>query len=72
MDNLAHRYGCLPSYVLSNATTFDLYVLDVGAKWRIYQHELMENGNTHVPQVKHTQEELQAMIDNVRNANVNN
>lgn len=70
MDNLAHRYGCLPSFVLSNATTFDLYVLDVGAKWRIYQHEL-ENG-THVPQVRHTQEELQAMVDNVRNTNVNN
>lgn len=39
LDNLAHRYNCLPSYALSNANTIDLYVLDVSSRWNRYQTE---------------------------------
>jgi hypothetical protein len=39
LDNLAHRYNCLPSYALDNATTLDLYVLDVSSRWNKHQNE---------------------------------
>ena len=42
LDNLAHRYQCLPSEALSRATTFDLYVLDVSTKWLRYQQDKAE------------------------------
>jgi hypothetical protein len=43
VHNLAHAYKCLPSDILANATTFDLYVLDVHTKWVKYQHQEAEN-----------------------------
>lgn len=43
LDNLAHRYNCLPSQALEKGTTFDLYVLDISAKWNRYQNERAEN-----------------------------
>ena len=39
LDNLAARYHCLPSEALARSSTFDLYVLDVGARWSNRQHE---------------------------------
>lgn len=36
LDNLAHRYGCLPSEALARATTFDLKVLHTANKFREY------------------------------------
>jgi hypothetical protein len=43
LDNLAHRYQCLPSEALDRASTFDLYVLDISAKWHNYQNEKIMN-----------------------------
>lgn len=43
VHNLAENYKCLPSEVMSRATTFDLYVLDVHTKWVKYQHQESEN-----------------------------
>jgi hypothetical protein len=43
VHNLADAYKCLPSDILANATTFDLYVLDVHTKWLKYQHQESEN-----------------------------
>jgi hypothetical protein len=43
VHNLADAYKCLPSDILANATTFDLYVLDVHTKWVKYQHQEAEN-----------------------------
>lgn len=37
IDNLAHRYNCLPSEALERATTFDLLVLDTSTKWHNYK-----------------------------------
>jgi hypothetical protein len=69
LDNLAHRYNCLPSQALNTASTIDLYVLDLSAKWHVYQQDISE-GRT----VKHdlTQEQMQSMIHNVRNNNDKN
>jgi hypothetical protein len=39
LDNLAHRYQLLPSQALASASTFDLHVLDLSAKWVKYQQQ---------------------------------
>lgn len=63
LDNLAHRYNCLPSEALSRATTLDLYVLDVSARWSKYQQQKAEQGNSYVkPAPKLTVEQMQAMV----------
>jgi len=49
IDNLASRYHCLPSEALARATTFDLRVLDVGARWSNYKEELSQNGGKPLP-----------------------
>ena len=51
VHNLAEMYKCLPSDILANATTFDLYVLDVHTRWVKYQHQESENSkaNPHAP-----------------------
>lgn len=64
LDNLAHRYNCLPSEALERATTFDLYVLDVSTKWEHHRNDLA-NGNTKPKQL--SQEELLAMMAVAKN-----
>ena len=64
LDNLAARYHCLPSEALARSTTFDLYVLDVGARWNNYQHE-KANGKSSTKK-EPTQEEMLAMIQRVK------
>lgn len=63
LDNLACRYHCLPSEAMAKGTTFDLYVLDVSAKWNKRQQDISE-GKT----VEHklSQEEMMAMIATAR------
>ena len=63
IDNLAHRYGILPSEALARANTFDLAVLDISAKWERYRND-RANG-IKPPAPKLTQEEMRAMIDSV-------
>jgi hypothetical protein len=65
LDNLAHRYNCLPSEALARATTFDLKVLDLSSKYVKYLHD-KENGIT--PQAKHpSQSEMIEMLKRARN-----
>lgn len=65
IDNLAHRYHCLPSEALARATTFDLHVLDLSSKYVKYQHD-RENGIT--PKTKHpSQTEMVEMLKRARN-----
>ena len=63
IDNLAQKYSMLPTQVLTNATTFDLCVLDVSTKYVKYQHD-KENaeliGNNKIP----TQSEMIQMLKN--------
>lgn len=64
LDNLATRYHCLPSEAMANGTTFDLYVLDVSAKWNKHQQELADGKS---PQAsKLSQEDMLAMIARVK------
>lgn len=39
LDSLAERYGKLPSEVLDQASTLDLWVYDVAVSYRNYQQE---------------------------------
>lgn len=65
IDNLAHRYNCLPSEALARATTFDLHVLDISSKYVKYQYD-KENGI--VPQAKQpSQIEMIEMLKRARN-----
>lgn len=38
VDSLAHRYGLLPSQVLAQATTLDLYVIDASLSYENWYH----------------------------------
>lgn len=70
LDNLAHRYNCLPSEALSRATTLDLHVLDISAKWSKKQYDESQNNNkdgssaTITPKL--SVDEMQAMIARVK------
>lgn len=64
LDNLAHRYNCLPSQALEHGTTFDLHVLDVSAKWSQRQQQIADGKvpKSRIP----TQEEMLEMIKRVK------
>lgn len=66
LDNLAHRYNCLPSQALANATTLDLYVLDVSAKWSKYQNDKAESKNSANLNPTLSVEQMQNMIARVK------
>lgn len=66
LDNLAHRYKCLPSEAMSRASTFDLYVLDVSSKWVKYQQDLAD-GKTVKKQP--TQQQMLDMVAKLREKN---
>jgi hypothetical protein len=67
LDNLAHRYHCLPSEALDRATTFDLHVLDASAKYTNYQQEAAEEQSTgRKPQQKLSTQQMLDMIAQVR------
>ena len=65
LDNLAHRYNCLPSQAWDNATTFDLYVLDVSSRWNRYQNE-RANGET-PSATRPSEAEMLKMLERAKN-----
>jgi|TARA_R100000479_G_scaffold80391_1_gene39036 hypothetical protein len=38
LDNVASRYGVLPSYALEHGNTIDLMVLDIASKYERWQN----------------------------------
>lgn len=64
LDNLAHRYRCLPSEALARSTTFDLYVLDVSSKWMRHQQERADGRSPSFK--KPSQAEMVAMLKQAR------
>ena len=61
LDNLATRYHLLPSEALERATTFDLYVLDTGARWVRHQQDLAD-GKTSSNTSKFSVKQMQDMM----------
>lgn len=66
LDNLAHRYNCLPSEALARATTLDLYVLDISAKWSKYQSEKAEGKTSTTITPNLSVDEMKGMIERVK------
>lgn len=38
VDTMAERYKLLPSKIMNDATTFDLYIMDAALSYHNYQH----------------------------------
>jgi len=68
LDNLAHRYHCLPSEALSRATTFDLYVLDVSTRWQIHQQEQDRNRHLTAPAKRSQMPTQRQMLEMLKRA----
>tara|TARA_R110000822_G_scaffold171733_2_gene311468 strand:- start:8605 stop:8826 length:222 start_codon:yes stop_codon:yes gene_type:complete len=58
LDNVAQRYGVLPSVALKTGDTLDLLVLHTAAKWSEWQ-----NSDEFSKNKGHTTESLQKMVD---------
>lgn len=68
LDNLAHRYNCLPSEALSRATTLDLKVLDISARWSNRQRDIAEGKDSATLTPDLSIDEMKSMIARVRGA----
>ena len=68
LDNLAHRYQCLPTYALEHANTFDLRVLEVSSRWLQHQQQAHERGES-PGRGQPNQEQLLDMIRRVKEQN---
>lgn len=72
LDNLAHRYNCLPSEAMARGTTFDLYVLDISAKYQMFIHEREQartNGLAPPVRKQLSTEEMLEMLRRARSEN---
>jgi hypothetical protein len=67
LNNLAKTYKMLPSEALARATTFDLYILDVAARYEQYSRLVMEGKMQKKDNKGYSQEQLLAMVDRVKN-----
>lgn len=63
LDNLAHRYHCLPSEVLERGSTFDLYVLDISTRYHQYRSQFSDGK---LPAKMPTKDEMLTMLENAR------
>lgn len=64
IDFIAKRYGYLPSEVIEKGSSIDVVVSNLGVSYENYLSKKNEDGHV---QTKHSQEELQGMLDKVRN-----
>lgn len=65
LDFVAKRYGMLPSHVISQGSSYDVYVADLAVSYENYQHRRAQGQAPAAPHM--SQEQLQAMVDRVRN-----
>lgn len=68
IDFLAKRYGKLPSEIMSQGTTFDLYVSDVAVKYQNWLYEKEKNPHSAAQAKDHglSKEQMKAMIERTR------
>jgi len=65
LDALATRYHVLPSQAMKNATTFDLYVLDISSRYQHYRQQVAE-GKYVKPVKQLSEQEMLAMLAKVK------
>jgi len=66
LDSLGQRYGCLPSEVLSTATTFDVYVLDVTLSYEEKIRKKMERKHGRTPDRHFEETNLDDLAERVK------
>lgn len=70
LDFVAKRYGKLPSEVMAQGTTFDLYVSDLAMRYQNYLYEKEHGKKNNTPTNDNTfgysQDQLKAMIKKVK------
>ncbi|CAB4153747.1 hypothetical protein UFOVP635_25 [uncultured Caudovirales phage] len=64
LDRLGQRYKSTPTDILAYATTFDLYVADIAAKWEKRQIDISEGKIN--PAKDLTQKQMEEMIYKVK------
>lgn len=57
IDGIGKRYGLLPSQVIAEADTFDLYIMDAAMSFEHYHNKKANNGGK-APVPDYTNEEL--------------
>ena len=67
LDNLAVRYNILPSEAARKADTFDIYVMDLSAKWNKRQNDIQEGKIKETSGL--TQEAMADLMRRVKEAN---
>jgi hypothetical protein len=65
IDTIAERYGMLPSKVMSEATTFDIFVADAAIHYRNIQQE-RALGNKEVDPAEYSEEDLLKILKEER------
>ena len=60
IDTLGKRYGMLPSQVIREADTFDLYIMDAAMSFENYYNKKANTGKAPIP--AYTQDELLAIM----------
>jgi len=58
IDTIGKRYGMLPSQVIREADTFDLYIMDAAMSFENYHHKKANSKNGLAPVPDYTNEEL--------------
>tara|TARA_Y100000385_G_scaffold239853_1_gene255423 strand:- start:4345 stop:4578 length:234 start_codon:yes stop_codon:yes gene_type:complete len=61
IDGIGKRYGMLPSQVISEADTFDLYIMDAAMSFEHYHHK-KQNSKNGLAVPDYSQEELQEIL----------
>tara|TARA_R110000822_G_scaffold19811_9_gene64368 strand:- start:206 stop:418 length:213 start_codon:yes stop_codon:yes gene_type:complete len=56
IDGIGKRYGLLPSQVIKDADTFDLYIMDAAMSFENYHKKKQSTGKAPIPE--YTQTEL--------------
>lgn len=56
IDGIGKRYGLLPSQVIKDADTFDLYIMDAAMSFEHYHNKKQANGKAPIPD--YTDEQL--------------
>jgi hypothetical protein len=58
IDTMAERYGMLPSQVMQNANTFDIFVADTAIGYRNYLNDKQNGKNTAYNPTDYSQDDL--------------
>jgi hypothetical protein len=72
LDKLASRYSVLPGDLLERASTFDLYVMDIGIRYEALQEQKRKGLLPDKPVKQLSPEEMKAMLERTRNVKSQN